>query len=90
MAVEAARHLTRLWSWTLRCRNGRARSTRRILSYYPDAVDRPYIIALTASAQRTDCLDSGPVAYLQKPIRIADLADELARALTAGRGWPNQ
>ena len=65
-------------------------ATRRILSHYRDASDRPYILALTASANRTDCLNAGMDEYLQKPIRLADLGDKLGHALTTAAAWRKQ
>ncbi|HYP44713.1 MAG TPA: response regulator [Propionibacteriaceae bacterium] len=64
-------------------------ATRRIRAYFADR-DRPYIVAMTASAQRADCMAAGMDDFLLKPVRTADLAGMVERALAAAATWRHQ
>jgi len=58
-------------------------AARRLHQEFPEAAQRPWIIALTASAMqgdREDCLIHGMDDYISKPIKKEDLAAALERA----------
>jgi two-component system sensor histidine kinase/response regulator len=63
-------------------------ATRTLRSFAPQGTGRrPWIIALTASANESDrqrCIDAGMDDYISKPVKIEALAAGLARA-AAGR-----
>jgi CheY-like chemotaxis protein len=59
-------------------------ATRRIRQRWTDG--RPWIVAMTANAMAEDreaCLAAGMDGYLAKPIRVDELAAELARVPTS-------
>lgn len=64
-------------------------ATRRIRAHFGDG-NRPYLIALTASDERADCLAAGLDGYLQKPVHLADLALLLFDAMTTATAWRHQ
>jgi signal transduction histidine kinase/CheY-like chemotaxis protein/HPt (histidine-containing phosphotransfer) domain-containing protein len=58
-------------------------ATRRIRQQWPDG-QRPYLIAMTASAMEGDremCLQAGIDDYMSKPIRLPALVEALQRAI---------
>lgn len=61
-------------------------ATRSIRARFSEC-ERPYIIALTASAEREDCLQAGMNNFLSKPVRIEQLADAIEEALSTAAGW---
>jgi CheY-like chemotaxis protein len=61
-------------------------AAREIGRLFPDRHDRPWIIAVTANAMRTDrdaCLVAGMDDYISKPIIIEELAAALDRGCAA-------
>lgn len=61
-------------------------ATRRIRAHFRE-LDRPYIVAVTASAERSACHAAGMDNYMQKPTRIDDLARMVETALTTALEW---
>ena len=57
-------------------------ATRCIYGYFLGAVERPYIVALTASADEASCRHAGMDSYLRKPIGLTDLCDTITKGLT--------
>ena len=58
-------------------------ASRRIVARWPDAAQRPRIIAMTANAMqgdREECLAAGMDDYVTKPIRVDQLVDALNQA----------
>ena len=58
-------------------------ASRRIVARWPDAAQRPRIIARTANAMqgdREECLAAGMDDYVTKPIRVDQLVDALNQA----------
>ncbi|MBL8385978.1 MAG: GAF domain-containing protein [Burkholderiales bacterium] len=58
-------------------------ASRRIVSRWPDATNRPRIVAMTANAMqgdREECLAAGMDAYVTKPIRVEALVQALMQA----------
>jgi signal transduction histidine kinase/DNA-binding response OmpR family regulator len=67
-------------------------ASRRIVARWPDAAQRPRIVAMTANAMqgdREECLTAGMDDYVTKPIRVDALVESLqrvgARAGVGGR-----
>jgi len=59
---------------------------QRLRDHYPDAADRPWVIAMTANAMPGDreaCLEAGMDDYVSKPIRSAVVGNTLVRAAKA-------
>ena len=61
-------------------------ATRSIRAQYDDC-QRPYIVALTASEEREDCLSAGMDNFLAKPVRLAELGRVLSEATSTAAGW---
>lgn len=55
-----------------------------------DRSERPYLIALTAHADRASCLAAGLDNFLSKPVRRAELAAMLVQAAETTSGWRHQ
>ncbi|MDP3071943.1 MAG: PAS domain S-box protein [Opitutaceae bacterium] len=58
-------------------------ATRHIVERWPEAVTRPWIIAVTANAMvgdRETCLGAGMDDYITKPLKASELAAALERA----------
>lgn len=64
-------------------------ATRQIRAHFGDR-ERPYIVAMTASGERAQCLDAGMDDYLRKPVRTADLIGMVERALAVAADWRSQ
>jgi CheY-like chemotaxis protein len=64
-------------------------ATRTIRAQYDDT-ERPYIVALTASEGREDCLLAGMDNYLAKPVRLAELGHVLSEATSTAAAWRAQ
>lgn len=63
-------------------------TARQLRTLYPDAAQRPWIVAMTANAMQGDrelCIEAGMDDYLSKPIRAQAVAEALRRA-AAGLG----
>ncbi len=63
-------------------------ASRKINERWPARRDRPWIIAITANAMQGDreaCLAAGMDDYISKPIKTAELAAALERAIAALR-----
>ncbi len=60
-------------------------ATKEIHKRYPDAKERPYIIAMTAHAMqgyREKCLEAGMDDYISKPVKKQALQEGLERCVT--------
>ena len=58
-------------------------ASRRIVARWPDAAQRPRIVAMTANAMQGDreaCLAAGMDDYVTKPIRVEALVEALTKA----------
>jgi PAS domain S-box-containing protein len=61
-------------------------ATRRIVARHPDRASRPWIVALTANAMKTDvdaCFAAGMDDFLTKPLTMPSLQGALARLPSA-------
>jgi CheY-like chemotaxis protein len=64
-------------------------ASRRIAARWPDATQRPRIVAMTANAMagdREECLAAGMDDYVTKPIRVEALVEALNQAKTRDAG----
>lgn len=66
-------------------------ATGKIRAYFAGReASRPYIIAVTASAERHECKEAGMDDYLLKPIRLQDFSRMVAEALVSAETWYQQ
>jgi CheY-like chemotaxis protein len=62
-------------------------ATRWIYAYSIGTPGRPYIVALTATAEEARCLAGGMDDYLRKPVGLNDLAATITKGLRRVTAW---